>query len=144
MAGNIPDTFAEWLSDPAAFWLIYGTILFGAFLLFVGTVESLILKKPLNAFMMGIFFAAFVFFGIHWGKNIAPTGSAYVWHFGMEPTPEGSCPASTPVKAVLHLSGASRCTYYVPGAEFYSSTKADRCYVRVDQARADGCDPANF
>lgn len=144
MIGTIADKILGWLSDPSAFWLVYGTILFCAFLLLVGTVENLILRKPINAFLMGILFAVFVYFGIHWGKSIAPTGSVHVWHFGEEPTSEGTCPASTPIKAVLRRSEASRCTYYLPNAEFYNQTKPDRCYLRVEQAKADGCEHSNF
>lgn len=143
MVGEIRGQLLRWLSDPAAFWFVYGTILFCCFLLLVGTVENLILKKPLNAFLMGVLFAAFIYLGIHWGKGIAPTSSAFVWQFGENPTSEGICPASAAIKAVLNKS-AERCIYYLPGADFYNQTKPDRCYARAEQARADGCAPPNF
>lgn len=144
MIGAVGDKLLEGLSDPAAFWFIYGTILFCVFLLVVGAVENLILQKPINAFLMGILFAAFVYFGIHWGKTIAPTGSVLVWRFGVEPTSESVCPVSNQIKAVLNTSGPHRCTYYLPGADFYNQTKPDRCYARREEAAGDGCAPSNF
>lgn len=144
MLGAIKDQLLGWLSDPSAFWSVYGVILFCAFLLVVGTVENLILKKPLNAFLAGILFAAFVYFGIHWGKNIAPTSAVQLWQFGVEPTSEGTCPVSDPIKAVLNTSGQHRCTYYLPGDEFYNQTKPDRCYRRTEEAGGDKCGRSNF
>ena len=144
MIGTIRDTLPRWLSDPSAFWLIYGTILFCAFLLFVATVENLILRKPMNAFLLGVLFAAFVYFGIHWGKNVAPSGPAYVWRFGVEPLSELACPAYHPIKGALTTSGDKRCTYYLPGADFYHQTRPDRCYVTREEAMADGCERSNY
>ena len=50
-----------------------------------------------------------------------------------EPGPDGSCPATHPVKAKL-TSGI----YHVPGGGNYERTKPDRCYVDAAAAEADG------
>lgn len=113
-------------------------------MLLVGAVESLILKRPLNAFVLGILFAVFAFFGIHWGKGVAPTGSVHVWRFGVNPTSELLCPADSPIKGALYRAGTTRCFYYLPGADFYNQIKPDRCYARRDEAEADGCDHPSF
>lgn len=144
MIGEIRSQLLRWVSDPAAFWLIYGTILFCCFLLLVGTVENLILKKPINAFLMGVLFAAFMYLGIHWGKNIAPSDPGVVWQFGVQPTADSTCPLPNSIKGVLNSTGADRCTYYLPDASFYNQTKPDRCYARREEAMADGCRPPNL
>lgn len=142
--GDVVNKLLGLLSDPSGFWLVYGTVLFCAFLLLVGVVENVILRKPLNAFLMGILFAAFVYLGVYWGKSVAPVRSVFVWQFGAQPVPEGICPASAPIKAVVNASGSPRCTYYFPGDDFYNQIKPDRCYTRTDETRADGCAPSNF
>lgn len=144
MIGSMGDEILGWLSNPGAFWFIYGIILFWAFLLFVGTVENLILKKSINAFVMGGLLAAYVYFGIHWGRSIAPGSSVQAWQFGVAPSSEGICPASDPIKAALNTTGANRCTYYFPGADYYNQTRPDRCYARREQAMADGCAQSKF
>jgi hypothetical protein len=45
----------------------------------------------------------------------------------------GACPAHHPVKAKL-ASGI----FHVPGGANYARTQADRCYLSVDTAEADG------
>lgn len=144
MVGTLLDRLIEWVSDPTVFWIIYGAILFCAFLALLGTVENLILKKNLNGFVMGILFAVFVYLGIQWGRNIAPKGSAHVWRFGVAPASELMCPASSPIKAILQTSGANRCLYYFPDADFYGQTRPDRCYAKREEAVADGCERSNF
>jgi hypothetical protein len=46
---------------------------------------------------------------------------------------DGACPAHHPVKAKL-TSGI----FHVPGGANYTRTQADRCYVSVEAAEADG------
>jgi len=58
--------------------------------------------------------------------NGATSGSA-------EPNPDGTCPATHPIKAKL-TSGI----YHVPGGANYERTKPDRCYADEAAAVADG------
>jgi len=51
----------------------------------------------------------------------------------VEPEPDGSAPASHPVKVKL----SSR-LYHSPGMSAYERTKADRCYASEEAAEADG------
>ena len=62
----------------------------------------------------------------------APTGATWV-----APDPDGSAPASHPVKA-KDSSGI----FHVPGGRFYDRTKADRCYATAAAAEADGYRPS--
>ena len=144
MIESILDSLIRFLADPSAFWLVYGVILFAAFLLLVGAVESLILKKPLNAFVMGTLFAVYVFFGVQWGRSVAPTGSVHVWKFGVEPASEFLCPADSPIKGALQRAGTTRCFYHFPGADSYNQIRPDRCYARREEAMADGCEQPKF
>jgi hypothetical protein len=141
---ELVDRLVGLLSDPSAFWLVFGTILFCAFLLLVAFIESVILKKSLNAFVLGILFALFVYFGIQWGKGVAPTGAGYAWKFGVPPVGENLCPTDSPIKAALHQADTVRCFYYSPGSDNYNQVKANRCYARVDEARGDGCERPSF
>src|SRR3974390_1914267 len=52
---------------------------------------------------------------------------------GLEPTADGSCPPTHPVKGKL-ASGI----YHVPGGANYERTHPDRCYVDEDAAQRDG------
>jgi hypothetical protein len=54
-------------------------------------------------------------------------------HAWVEPNPDGSCPATHPIKAKL-ASGI----YHRPGGANYTRTKPDRCYVDEAAAEADG------
>ena len=141
---ELVDRVVGLLSDPSAFWLVFGTILFCAFLLLVAFIESVILKKSLNAFALGILFALFVYFGIQWGKGVAPTGAGYVWKFGVPPVGEFLCPTDSPIKAALHRADTVRCFYYSPGSDNYNQVKPNRCYARVDEARGDHCERPSF
>jgi len=50
-----------------------------------------------------------------------------------EPNPDGTCPASHPIKAKL-----SSGIYHVPGGANYERTKPDRCYADEPAAITDG------
>ena len=60
----------------------------------------------------------------------APPAPPAPW---VDPLADGSCPASHPVKGKL-MSGL----FHVPGGFNYPRAKADRCYLDVDAAEADG------
>ncbi len=68
-----------------------------------------------------------------------PTVSALAEPAGawVAPLPDGSCPASHPVKANDN-SGI----FHEPGGRFYARTRAERCYVDAAAAAADGYRPA--
>jgi hypothetical protein len=51
----------------------------------------------------------------------------------VDPADSGACPAHHPVKAKL-ASGI----FHVPGGANYARTQADRCYLSVEAAEADG------
>jgi len=55
----------------------------------------------------------------------------------VDPLPDGSCPASHPVKA-KRASGI----FHAPGSRNYDRTKADACYVDAAAAEADGLRPS--
>jgi hypothetical protein len=55
----------------------------------------------------------------------------------VEPSADGECPLTHPVKAKL-ASGI----YHVPGGGNYERTKPDRCYSTAEAAEADGLRPA--
>jgi hypothetical protein len=63
-----------------------------------------------------------------------PAADAGDW---VAPAPDGSAPASHPVKA-KDSSGI----FHVPGGRFYDRTKADRCYATAAAAEADGYRPS--
>jgi hypothetical protein len=55
----------------------------------------------------------------------------------VEPTGDGTCPATHPVKAKL-ASGI----FHVPDGANYDRTHADRCYADAASATADGLRPS--
>jgi micrococcal nuclease len=60
---------------------------------------------------------------------------------GRAPEAGGRCPRDHPVKGNLSRRDG-RCIAHRPGQEFYTRTRAERCYRDLDEARADGCRPA--
>jgi hypothetical protein len=58
---------------------------------------------------------------------------------GVAPTDAWTCPTAQPIKGNFTTSSGERCIYHVPGGQFYSRTKPERCYATDDEARQDGC-----
>lgn len=59
---------------------------------------------------------------------------------GVAPEANSACPAQQPIKGQqTSYTGGGRCIYHVPDGELYSTTKAERCYPTVEEARQDGC-----
>ncbi len=60
---------------------------------------------------------------------------------GVGPTENGwACPPAQPIKGqYTTYTGGGRCVYHVPDGERYGTTKVDRCYATVEDARQDGC-----
>jgi len=59
---------------------------------------------------------------------------------GVPPEANSGCPAQQPIKGQqTSYTGGGRCVYHVPDGELYSTTKAERCYSTVEEARQDGC-----
>ena len=59
---------------------------------------------------------------------------------GVPPEANSGCPAQQPIKGQqTSYTGGGRCVYHVPDGELYSSTKAERCYSTIEEARQDGC-----
>jgi len=142
MAPSIREIISGWLSDPALFWVVFLIALFAGFLLILGMIENLILKKPLNAFIMGALFASVMYFGIQWGKAKQPGTQSVTAGLGVAPVSAYQCPTSHPIKSKV-TTGAG-CIYYAPGDEFYNNTNPDSCYASRDQARSDGCKPSQL
>lgn len=69
------------------------------------------------------------------GPETEALGEAHVPPF-VEPNPDGTCPATHPVKAKL-ASGI----FHVAGGVNYERTRPDRCYVDAGAAVADGLRP---
>ncbi len=61
---------------------------------------------------------------------------------GVGPESAWMCPVLQPVKGSVTVYSGGRCLYHVPEGELYGSTKPDRCYKSVDDARMDGCQPS--
>lgn len=49
-----------------------------------------------------------------------------------------SCPPTAPIKGNL-TTRSGECIFHVPGAEYYSRTKPERCFATEDEAVAAGC-----
>ena len=60
----------------------------------------------------------------------------------VRPQDAWTCPATHPVKGNFTTSSGERCIYHVPGGEFYTKTKPERCYATEEEARKDGCRPS--
>lgn len=58
---------------------------------------------------------------------------------GVFPQDSWNCPLSHPVKGNFTPHSGERCIYHMPGGEFYSRTKPERCYVTGEEAVKDGC-----
>jgi hypothetical protein len=50
-----------------------------------------------------------------------------------------ACPPSHPIKGNFTTYSSEPCIYYMPGGQFYSKTKPERCYATEEDAQKDGC-----
>jgi micrococcal nuclease len=58
---------------------------------------------------------------------------------GVAPETAWTCPAAQPIKGNF---SAGRCIFHLPDTDLYASTRPERCYASVDDARRDGCQAA--
>lgn len=58
---------------------------------------------------------------------------------GVPPQDAWTCPATHPIKGNFTTYSGERCIYHVPGGQFYSRTKPERCYAAAADAVKDGC-----
>lgn len=58
---------------------------------------------------------------------------------GVPPKDAWACPLTYPIKGNFTTYSGERCIYHMPGGQFYSRTKPERCYATEDEARRDGC-----
>ena len=58
---------------------------------------------------------------------------------GAPPQDAWMCPLTHPIKGNFTTYSGERCIYHVPGGQFYSRTKPERCYVTEADALKDGC-----
>jgi len=58
---------------------------------------------------------------------------------GVFPQDAWTCPLSHPIKGNFTTYSGERCIYHVPGGQFYSRTKPERCYATGEEAVKDGC-----
>ncbi len=131
-------------------------LVFVAFILFViclylvdKVVSCVGLKLP--QFLRYVFAIVLVFVGFQAWKKLpvtyspAPDSSeSQPVIYGVSPTSIMDCPNTHPVKGGTVTSRNVRCTYRVPGDEFYQKTKPKRCYATVGDAHQDGCRRSDF
>jgi micrococcal nuclease len=55
------------------------------------------------------------------------------------PQDSWTCPLTHPIKGNFTTHSGERCIYHVPGGQFYSRTKPERCYATGEEAARDGC-----
>lgn len=58
---------------------------------------------------------------------------------GVPPESAWQCPVTHPIKGNFTTHSGERCIYHVPGGQFYSRTKPERCYAAEQDAVKDGC-----
>jgi hypothetical protein len=58
---------------------------------------------------------------------------------GVPPQDAWTCPLTHSIKGNFTTYSGERCIYHLPGGEFYSSTKPERCYASETDAVKDGC-----
>src|SRR5207249_2410462 len=61
------------------------------------------------------------------------------WRRGVPPDGNWACPAPEPIKGRIAAYTGVRCVYHLPEGELYTTTKPERCYATVEDARQDGC-----
>lgn len=58
---------------------------------------------------------------------------------GVAPQDAWTCPSTHPIKGNFTTYSGEPCIYHVPGGQFYSRTKPERCYATAADAVKDGC-----
>jgi hypothetical protein len=58
---------------------------------------------------------------------------------GVPPQDAWACPSTHPIRGNFTTYSGERCIYHVPGGQFYSRTKPERCYATAADAVKDGC-----
>jgi micrococcal nuclease len=58
---------------------------------------------------------------------------------GVAPVDAWTCPPAQPIKGNFTTYSGERCIYHVPGGQFYTRTKPERCYASGEEAVRDGC-----
>lgn len=58
---------------------------------------------------------------------------------GVPPKDAWTCPLTHPIKGNFTTYSGEPCIYHVPGGQFYSRTKPERCYATEADAVKDGC-----
>jgi len=58
---------------------------------------------------------------------------------GAPPEDTWACPTAQPIKGNFTTYSGERCIYHMPGGQFYSKTKPERCYATQEEATRDGC-----
>jgi hypothetical protein len=66
----------------------------------------------------------------------APPPQKVLTKEGVEPQPDGSCPAGYPIKGNVAESG--ELIYHPPRGQFYEKTKAERCFASRSDAQNEG------
>jgi hypothetical protein len=57
---------------------------------------------------------------------------------GVPPPRPWQCPLTHPIKGNFTTYSGERCIYHVPGGQFYSRAKPERCYATEAEAVKDG------
>ncbi len=55
------------------------------------------------------------------------------------PVSAWDCPVTHVIKGNFTTYSGERCIFHIPGGQFYSKTKPERCYRTLQDAIADGC-----
>jgi len=119
----------------------YITALFVGFLIVVGLVENLWLKKPINGLTKVAILAVVLFLGIRWAPTdfISQETGIPQSQTGAPTISVSQCPVSHPIKAVFSGVIHKSCIYHVPGGTAYYRTDPNWCYANRNEAIADGC-----
>ena len=68
-----------------------------------------------------------------------PTKDPGGTQLGLPPKDAWTCPVTHPIKGNFTTYSGERCIYHVPGGQFYTRTKPERCYATEKDANQDGC-----
>ena len=58
---------------------------------------------------------------------------------GISPISAWDCPPTHPIKGNFTTSSGEPCIFHLPGGQFYSRTKPERCYRSIQDAILEGC-----
>ena|SRR5687768_18111159 len=86
-----------------------------------------------------LFFAAAGAVSRHWTSEAVSAQRITNQQGDMLPTSTYDCPRSHPIKGNFTTLTGERCIAHLPGGEFYSRTKPEKCYATPADAVADGC-----